>query len=506
MHHSRLHILTELWLFLAVVAAHFEKNPSLLLISFDGFRWNYLTRAELPNIQRIIREGVHATEGVKNVFDTSTLPNHWTMVTGLYPESHGVIGNFLRDVHIEKKFIPKYIKADYHNDYRYYDDGGEPIWVTNQFQGGRSGSVMWWGSENVVKWTQPTFQMPYDDNITFTERVDVMVKWLSQENPVNLGLIYCFEPDHIAHTTGPESSNVTEAIKNVDVVVGYLLSELEKKDLLDDINIIITSDHGMTTTSNKTLIFLDDIINKNDYDILVDDNTISHIFPHEGKLDDVYQPLKKASQQKNSHFHVYLARDIPERFHMKNNPRIPPIVAFADLHYRLVANASRDDDFPLAGCHGYDNEEKDMRPFFVAMGPSFRKGFSLSTFNIVDLYPLMCRLLGLKPAPNNGSLAVVSQFLLESEQTTMTTFVTYILALVLVNGIGAVFAVAAFRQHRNVKPRSLRLKLSPLGLEARYAARTHLMSENNDYDDNGDDSNEDTSDLVMGKVHSRARN
>ena len=158
------------------VVAHSVKTTPLLLISFDGFRWDYLTRAKLPNIERIIREGVHATEGVKNVVDTSTLPNHWTLVTGLYPESHGTIGNFLRDDDIDKKFIPKYIKANYENDPRYYDDGGEPIWVTNQLQGGRSGSVMLWGSENAVKWSRPTFQLPYDDNVNFTSRVDVMIE------------------------------------------------------------------------------------------------------------------------------------------------------------------------------------------------------------------------------------------------------------------------------------------------------------------------------------------
>ncbi|RUS90763.1 hypothetical protein EGW08_001474, partial [Elysia chlorotica] len=383
----------------------------LLVISFDGFRWDYLTRADLPNIENIIKEGVHATEGVKNVVDTSTLPNHWTLVTGLYPESHGIIGNFLRDNGIDKKFIPKYINANYSNDPRYYDSGGEPIWVTNQFQGGRSGSVMWWGSENAVKWSRPTLQMPYDDNVNFTTRVDVMIQWLSQEYPVNLGLIYFFEPDHIAHTTGPESSNVTEAIKYTDVIVGYLLERLKEKNLLDNINIIITSDHGMATTSNETLIYLDDFINTEDYDILTDDTVIAHIFPHEGKLNKIFDPLEKASHQPNSHFTVYLAKDIPERFHMKNNPRVPPIVAFAELHYRFVANASRGDHFPLAGTHGYDNEERDMRPFFIAMGPDFKKDFSVKSFNSVDVYPLMCQLLGIKAAPNNGSLTVVSQFL-----------------------------------------------------------------------------------------------
>ena len=124
--------------------------------------------------------------------------------------------------------------------------------------------------------------MPYDDNVNFTTRVDVMIEWLSQKYPVNLGLIYFFEPDHIAHTTGPESSNVTEAIKYTDVIVGYLLKRLKEKNLLGNINVIITSDHGMTGTSNETLIYLDDFINIEDYDILTGDTVIAHIFPHEG--------------------------------------------------------------------------------------------------------------------------------------------------------------------------------------------------------------------------------
>ncbi|GFS12361.1 ectonucleotide pyrophosphatase/phosphodiesterase family member 5 [Elysia marginata] len=487
--------------FQAVDARNVKARP-LLLISFDGFRWDYLTRAKLPNIERIIREGVHATDGVKNVVDTSTLPNHWTLVTGLYPESHGIIGNFLRDDKIDKVFVPKYINADYDNDPRYYDDGGEPIWVTNQLQGGRTGSIMWWGSENAVKWSRPTLQMPYDDNVNFTRRVDVMIEWLSQEYPVNLGLIYFFEPDHIGHTTGPDSVNVTEAIKYTDVIVGYLFDRLKEKNMLNSINVIITSDHGMTTTSEHTLIFLDDYINIEDYDILSHDTVIAHIFPHKGKLDKVFSALEKASKEPNSHFRVYLAKDIPERFHMKNNHRVPPIVAFTDIHYRFVANASRGDHFPLAGIHGYDNEEKDMRPFFIATGPDFKKNYTVSSFDSVDVYPLMCQLLGIKPAPNNGSLNIVSTLLKHHEDDTAATLYTYIFVIIVANVVAGVFAVAVFRQHRYLKKRNTWMKLTPIDTKKRVrstrpkdiaAAGVHLMAEDKDHvsdEDEIDDMND----------------
>lgn len=269
-----------------IVECHVEADPPLLLISFDGFRWDYLTRINAPNFHIFLSNGVTARQGIKNVFVTNTLPNHWSLVTGLYTESHGILDNFIRDPAINETFVPKYRDSSYNNDPRYYDDGGEPIWVTNELQKnhGRSGSVMWWGSENAVKWIRPTLHMPYDNSVKFTERIDTIVQWFTSENPINLGLVYFPEPDHTAHVYGPESPQVTEQIKNADIIIGYLMDKLKEKDLLDDLNIIVTSDHGFTSVSSDKLINLDSIVSKEDYEMLTT-SPVASFFPHEGNAD-----------------------------------------------------------------------------------------------------------------------------------------------------------------------------------------------------------------------------
>ncbi|CAG5117815.1 unnamed protein product [Candidula unifasciata] len=478
------------------IVCHIEKDLPLLLISFDGFRWDYLSRTDTPNFDRIIKNGVTAKQGIKSVFVTNTLPNHWSLVTGLYTESHGVLDNYIKDPRISKAFLPKYKDANYQNDPRYYDDGAEPIWVANQLQKqGRSGSVMWWGSENPVKWVRPTYQMPYNDAISSSEKVDTMIQWLTGEYPVNLGLVYFPEPDHTAHMSGPESADVTEQISIADSIVGYLLDKLEKKGLLDDINIIITSDHGFTNVSASRLIQLESIVSSSDYELLTE-SPVASIFPVDGQLESVYSKLKANATSADSHFKVYKAEEIPERFHYKNHPRrVPPIIAIADLGYSFVSNTSR--EFTLAGSHGYDNDYQDMHPFFVAMGPSFRQGFSVDTFNTVDVYPLMCHLLHLKPAPNNGSMEVVALLLRENEENTMWTFGTYILVLITTASVGSVFSVAACRQHRYLKRKIIQLKLSPAQATIKYSlpgkggVQASLLSAEDDEDeDDFDDAND----------------
>uniref|UniRef100_A0A2C9JT74 Bis(5'-adenosyl)-triphosphatase n=2 Tax=Biomphalaria glabrata TaxID=6526 RepID=A0A2C9JT74_BIOGL len=494
-----MHLFITIIYLLHLSSGHSEKEYSLLLISFDGFRWNYLTEthAEIPTLKKLMESGVYAKDGLKNVFPTNTLPNHWSMVTGLYPESHGVLDNYIKDPNISKPFIPKFIQPDYQNDPRYYDAGGEPIWVTNQFQKshGRSGSIMWWGSENLVKFMKPTLTMSYEDNILFNQAVDTIVNWFTSEFPINLGLLYFPEPDSTGHKYGPNSVNITKKIEEVDNGLKYLLAKLAEKDLLDDINIIITSDHGMSEITKENFIDLNDIVDPASFEYLGSGNgpySSLSIFPKEGKLDEVYNQLKSQSESKN--YQVFKAEEIPDRFNYKHNKRVPPILALAKPKYSFILG---DVTLTIGGNHGYDNEVKDMHPFFIATGPSFKKGFSIDSLNTVDLYPLMCHLLGLHPAPNNGSMKNVSQLLQEGPENTIWTFGTYILVLIVIGSVGGVFTVAACRHHRYLKRRR-----GPLPATIKYstpggAAKAALLSADDDDDDEFDDANDNTTDDKM---------
>ncbi|GFR57731.1 ectonucleotide pyrophosphatase/phosphodiesterase family member 5 [Elysia marginata] len=424
------------------------QNPDykLLLISFDGFRWNYLQRTNTPNFDKFIKGGVHAKYGIKDAFVTKTFPNHFTLVTGLWEESHGIINNEMYDPVLNESFSPPNTKSQ--TSPEWYSVGAEPIWVTNQLQKlqGRSGVHMWVGGGAPIKWVQPSRYIPFSSSVQDHDKVDTLVKWFTDEYPINLGLMYFMQPDYDGHEFGPESKEVTKRIGQLDEVVGYLLAQLEAKDLLKDMNIIITSDHGFSSTPKQNAINLNDFIDSSSY-TLTGLTPIANIWPHEGKMEEIFQNLTKGAT-KNHNFTVYRREDVPSHFHYSKNRRIPPILAVAKDHFVFVTN-EHPEPYNL-GNHGYDNRNQNMHPFFLAMGPSFKKGYSIDTFNSVDVYPLMCQLLQVIPAPNNGSMDVVKMLLvdLNDSKTSVTTFVTYIVGGVLVACVASVFMFGVFRYRR----------------------------------------------------------
>ena len=274
-------------------SAQVDNVPSLLLISFDGFRWDYLKRTETPNFDKFIESGVYAINGLQSVFPTVTLTNHWSLVTGLYAESHGIIDNDMYDPIINKTYIPlfkiekiKKIK-NFHNDDRFYDfNGVEPIWVSNrlQYPKRRSGSIMWWGAENEIKGVRPLYHMPYrEEDVDYADNIDKMIDLFSSPtDPINLGLLYFGESDELAHKYGPDSYNVTEMISKADLLLEYLLEEFDRVGLLDRMNIIITADHGFAPVSRKRLIHLDNIVDKSLYRA-VHYSPVATIIPNQGK-------------------------------------------------------------------------------------------------------------------------------------------------------------------------------------------------------------------------------
>lgn len=422
------------------------QNPDykLLIISFDGFRWDYLQRTHTPNFDRFITEGVHARQGIKDAFVTKTFPNHFTLVTGLWEESHGIINNEMFDPVLNETFSPPNTKAQ--SDPAWYNVGAEPIWVTNQLQKlqGRSGVMMWVGGGAPVKWVQPSRYIPYNGSMKDHDKVDTVIQWFTDDYPINLGCMYFMQPDSDGHAFGPESKEVTERIAQLDQVVGYLLAELEQKDLLKDLNIIVTSDHGFSATPHENAINLTNFINPDSY-FLTGLTPLAHIWPHPGEFAEIYQNLSAGASQ-SGNFVVYRRGEIPAHFHYSHNRRIPPILAVARDHFSFVT------DKPLKelGDHGYDNRNQNMHPFFLAMGPSFKRGYSVETFNNVDVYPLMCHLLQLTPAPNNGSLEVVMTLLADQArtETSLTTFVTYLIGGVFVACVASGFMFGVFRYRR----------------------------------------------------------
>ncbi|KAH9504402.1 Ectonucleotide pyrophosphatase/phosphodiesterase member 5 [Bulinus truncatus] len=415
-------------------------NHKLLLISFDGFRWDYIlsNRARTPNFDRIISEGVTVQHGLKNAFVTKTFPNHFTLATGLWEESHGIVGNEMYDPHLNQTFTPQNDSAN--NDPAWFDVGAEPIWVTNQLQDkGKSGVCMWVGAGSPIKKVRPFKYIPYNKTMGYIDKVDTVIDWFIDKDPINLGLLYFDQPDFNGHQFGPDSKEVTDIIEELDDVVGYLLKRLNETNLLQNMNIIMTSDHGFTNTPYDKVISLDKYVSETSYN-MSSVTPVALIWPEKGQLEFVFVNLTKGSSD-NGHFKVYKQENMPDFFHYNSSWRISPLIAVAEDTYSFETKR-----FPYPakelGNHGYDNRLQDMHPFFIAMGPSFKKNFVVDTFDSVDIYPLMCHLLHLTPAPNNGSLSIVSQ-LLFVEPDFVITLLTYILSLTVIVVVAGVFAAAA---------------------------------------------------------------
>ncbi|KAM5165353.1 bis(5'-adenosyl)-triphosphatase enpp4-like isoform 1-T2 [Mantella aurantiaca] len=375
-------------------ATNGSSPPKLILVSFDGFRADYLLNYSLPNLQEFINDGVLVRE-VTNVFITKTFPNHYTIVTGLYAESHGIVANSMFDSSTNQTFNLSSLTSKTNP---VWWNEATPIWVTNQRMGRKSGSAMWPGSDVNIQNTTTNDFLPYNRKVPFTERVNNITAWMTRPNdPINFATLYFEEPDDSGHHFGPEDKgNMSKVLTAVDNNIGYLMSQLKEAKLWDTVNVIITSDHGMTQCSRERAIVLDNCIGRGNY-TLVDPTPVAAILPLK-EVNYVYNLLKNCS----SHMKVFLKEEIPDRYHYKHNNRIQPIILVADEGWTIVQNGSSHINL---GNHGYDNRLHSMHPLLAAHGPAFHKNYKMDSMNSVDVYPMMCHILGLKPEANNGTLS-----------------------------------------------------------------------------------------------------
>ncbi len=376
-----------------------QLDPTVILISLDGFRWDFLGRAETPNLDRLVERGVRA-ERLVPVFPSLTFPNHYSIVTGLHPENHGVVSNTMYDPVMDARF--RIGDRDAVTDGRWW--GGEPLWVTAQKQGQIAASFFWVGSEAAIQGIRPNFWKRFDSRIPHRARVAQVMEWLDLpdgERPTFITL-YFSDVDHEAHDYDPDTApEVAAAIARVDSAIGFLLASLDERGISDQVNIIVVSDHGMAARSPDRVILVDDYINLGDANVIDWTPNIA-LRPDENHVDEIYQALKRASP----HLKVYRKEQIPERFHYRNSPRITPILGIADEGWSISSHGyydSRPDRFE-GGAHGWDNQVLSMGGLFVASGPAFRKGLVVSPFQNIHIYELICHVLGLEPAPNDGSL------------------------------------------------------------------------------------------------------
>ncbi|KAJ3600984.1 hypothetical protein NHX12_031957 [Muraenolepis orangiensis] len=382
----------------------------MLLVSFDGFRWDYDRDVDTPNLDAMARDGVKA-HYVTPPYLTITSPTHFTLLTGLYIENHGVIHNmWFNTTSTEKK---SYYATQFQNDW--WDNGSLPIWITAQRQGLKAGSLhfpgtaaSYQGEVVMVREVEP-WLYNFANETLWKRNVDEVMDWFSRRD-VDFVSLYFGEPDGVGHKFGPDSPQRHAMVRQVDRTVGYMRRAVESAGLAGRLNIIITADHGMSTVyhgAGVKQITLSKIPGFSFSDVafhLVDYGPSGMLLPKPGRLDKVYNVLKGA----HPHLHVYKKEEMPARLHFSRHDRILPIVLWADPGYLINGYIPVQSN---KGEHGFDNQHMDMKPFFRAAGPAFRKNLEVGPFETVNIYPLMCHILGIRPEVNDGHLNATKHML-----------------------------------------------------------------------------------------------
>jgi predicted AlkP superfamily pyrophosphatase or phosphodiesterase len=368
--------------------ASLEKSY-VLLISLDGFRWDYLEKHQPPHLINFISNGVKAQSLIPS-FPSKTFPNHYTIATGMYPDKNGIVGN---SFYSNKKKVTYTIgNREMVEDGTFYN--GSPIWVQAQKSKMVSASYFFVGSEAAIQGMRPTYYKVYDGNIKNETRVDQVLDWLAlpeKERP-HLITLYFSDMDDIGHKYGPDSdAEIKKALFELDETLGALYQGIQASGL--PINIIIVSDHGMITVATSNLIPTESIENDRLF-LTIDNGAIINIHPKKGvEIDSVYNYLK----HKEAHFKVYTTASTPGfEYTPKNRDwgtfQILPDPGYYFTSKRRIASLNAK-NISQIGVHGYDTALKDMHGIFYANGPAFKNDYTFPSLKNIHIYPLICKIL-----------------------------------------------------------------------------------------------------------------
>ncbi|XP_077342987.1 ectonucleotide pyrophosphatase/phosphodiesterase family member 3 isoform X1 [Lithobates pipiens] len=387
--------------------------PPVILFSLDGFRANYLdTYADLmPNIKKLRNCGTHS-KYMRAAYPTKTFPNHYALVTGLFLESSGIIDNNMYDFNLNKMFS---LSGNEKFNSSWWE--GQPIWLTAMYQGLKAGTFFWPGSDVPINGSYPTYYRLYNGSVSYEERIDSVLKWLDlpkNERP-DFYTLYIEEPDSSGHSFGPVSGGVILSLLRADRTVGMLMDGLKQRNLHNCVNMILVADHGMEQTYCNQLEYMTNYFDSINFFWLYDGPAArlrAYRVPQDYLTFDSEGVVKNLTCRKpDQHFKPYLKQDLPKRFHYANNIRIDKVTLYVDRQWLVV----RDNTYTFCGGgnHGYDNEFKSMEAIFIGHGPGFKEKVEVEPFDNIELYNLMCDLLKISPAPNNGTHGSLNHVLRE---------------------------------------------------------------------------------------------
>jgi predicted AlkP superfamily pyrophosphatase or phosphodiesterase len=376
------------------VAKHY-----VVMVSLDGFRYDYAKKYGAKHLLAIAAKGASVPNGMLPAYPSLTFPNHYTLVTGLYPEHHGIVGNQFYDPARKERY--SYSDPKTSTDGSWYQ--GTPLWSLAEKQGMRSACFFWPGSEAEIAGERPSYYLHFDDHFPDEKRIDQVIAWLklpAEQRPHFITLYYS-NVDHAGHEFGPDSPQTAAAVKQVDELMGTLEKDLDALRL--PVDLIIVSDHGMEKTEGGWK----DLDKYAPLDGFVTVG-LSLYAPSEQAANAAYQKLKAA----DAAYMVYRRANVPAELHFNDNPREgdPVIVARGPYAIRAHApSADHEDRAPNVGNHGFDPYMMpNMKAVFYAEGPDIRAGVKLQSFENVNVYPLVVKILGLDSPPVDGSANVLT--------------------------------------------------------------------------------------------------
>ncbi|MBM6993298.1 MAG: alkaline phosphatase family protein [Prevotella sp.] len=391
--------LSSLFLALLLLCLSFPASARryTVVVSLDGFRWDYPLWYDTPFLDFMAREG--ASSGLIPSFPSKTFPNHYTLATGLYPDHHGIVANEFYDPTTGESF--SLANAIQKSSPSFY--GGEPIWNTAHRQGRRVSVFYWPGSDVKVNGRYPDKYLLYDQKprLSVADRLRGVVDELRlpESQRPDLIMAYSEQPDANGHNYGPQSKQTRAAVVSMDSLLQVMYHDIRQLPIADSVNIIVVSDHGMTWIPRDHVVSIGRFLKK-EWVRMASGSVPCNVYTEPGYQDSVFQALQQVD-----HVKVWRKQDIPHYLHYGSSPRVGDIVVCPDEGFVVY-----EDSITAGGTHGFDPTLPAMHALFRAVGPDFRHA-EIPHFKNVDIYPLLCRLLGIRPAPNDGNIEEIETIL-----------------------------------------------------------------------------------------------
>lgn len=383
---------------LAALAQGGLRDRYVVIVSFDGFRHDYIDNNRTPAFDKMAKNGVRAV--MMPSYPASTFPNHYAMATGLVPDHNGLVNNSFWDPEHQQRYS---MGSDLKSKSYFYL--GEPLWNTAQRQGVIAGVTYWVGSEFNINGARPRYHLRYVNSelLSFPDRVKRTIELLQlpEEERPRLLMVYFSEPDHTGHMYGPMHRNTRQSVRRMDKILGQLRNSLAKLPIADKIDLIVVSDHGMTDISPAKCVSADKYLRKEWMERCIYGTPTSIFSKNEACRDSILAALNGVE-----HIFVWKKEEVPAELNYGTSNRLGDIIVAPELGWRFSDRPGKNN-----GGHGYFPSDPDMQTVFRAEGPDFKVGYENPKFRNVTIYTLACHLLGIEPAPNDGDLNEVKGML-----------------------------------------------------------------------------------------------